>query len=56
MIGVLDMPVKRRRIELRQYKHPVDATIDTIRNRNVYQPVFTGNGYGGFAPAGCKRI
>src|SRR5688572_10454458 len=37
MISVLDMTVKRGRIELGQYKHSPDPIIQTIGNRNVDQ-------------------
>src|SRR4029077_11487311 len=52
MIGILNMPVQGCRIELRKYKHSVDAGIQTVGNRNIPQPVFACNRNSWFGTAG----
>jgi hypothetical protein len=53
LIGILDVFVQRSRIELREHEYAVDAAVDAIGNRDVDQPVFTGNGYGRLAAGSC---
>jgi hypothetical protein len=43
MIGVLDMLVKRCRVELRKHKHPLDIAVDAVADGYIHQSVFTGN-------------
>src|SRR5258708_38976984 len=56
MIRILDMPVQRRRIILRQNEHPRNTRIKAIGDGDVHQPVFPGNGYGWFSTAGGQRV
>ena len=40
-VRLRNMPVQRRGIELREQIHPFDARVDTVRNRDIDQPIFS---------------
>ena len=44
VVGILNVGVERRRIELCQHKNLVKTRIKTIRDGNVHQAIFPGNG------------
>ena len=43
MVGILDMPVQRRGVELGQDEHPGYSGIQAIGDRDVDEPVFSGD-------------
>ena len=53
--GALDMPVQRRRVELRQDEDPVDAGVDAVADRDVDEPVLAGERDGRLAALQGER-
>ena len=47
-IGLRNMPVQRGGIELRQNVNAPEAGVDAVRDGDVHQAVFAGEGHGGF--------
>ena len=47
-VGLSDVPVERRRVELRQHEDPPDVGVQAVADRDVDQPVLAANRHGGF--------
>jgi hypothetical protein len=56
VICILNMTVERSGVELGQYENAAQVGVETIRDRDIYQPVLTGNRYCGFASHLGERI
>ena len=56
MIRVLDVPMQRGGVELRQQKDAVDVGIDAITDRYIDQPVFARERDGRLAAFHCERV
>jgi len=49
-IRLRNVPVERRRVELREQVNPAQSGVDAIGNRNVHQTIFSCQGNRGFGP------
>jgi hypothetical protein len=49
LVGALNVPVQRGRVELRQQEDPVDVGVDAVADRDIDEPVFAGEGHRGLA-------
>jgi hypothetical protein len=47
--SVLDVPVQRSRVELRQQENPVDVAVDAIADRNIDEAILSRQGHRRFA-------
>ena len=54
-VGRLDVPVQGGGVELRQEENPVDLRIEAVADRNIHQPVFSGEGHGRLAALQRER-
>ena len=45
-VGLRDMPMQRRRIEMREQINAAQIGVDAIGDRDIHEPVFTGQGDG----------
>jgi hypothetical protein len=54
-VRLSDMPVERRRVELREHEDPPHVGVQAVADRDVDQPVLAANRHGGFRALLCER-
>jgi len=55
-VGQIDVAVQGRGIELRQDEDALDVGVEAVGDGHVDQPVFAGDGDGGFRPIFGQRV
>ena len=55
-IGLRDVPVERRRVELRQHEHPLQAGVQAVADRNVDEAILAADRYGRLGAHVGQRI
>ena len=55
-VGLADVPVERRRIELRQHEDPADAGVQAVADGDVDEPVFAADRHGRLGAAVGERV
>ena len=54
-VGLVDVPVQRRRVELRQDEDAADIGVQAVADRDVDQPVLAGDRHRGLRSELCER-